>query len=288
MRLPPPSSASPVQLRGRQEGASRRMVWGDGPSCTLLLLLFSHEVVSDLLWPLRLQQTSFPCLSRSPGVSSNSCPLCQWCHPTVLSSFAPFSSCPQSLLATDLFQWDDFSHQVTKVLELQLQHQSFQWIFRVDFLWHWLVWSPGSPRDSQGSFPVPQFESINYSALSLLYDPLSHPYMTTGKTIALTRWTFVGKVISLLFNMLSRFVIAFLSKSKHPLISWLQSPSPVILESKKVKSVTVSTFSPSICHEVMGPNAVILVWWLLRVSQPFHSPLSLSSRASLVSLRFVP
>ena len=76
--------------------------------------------------------------------------------------------------------------------------------------------------------------------------------MTTGKTIALTRWTFVGKVMSLLFNMLSRLVIIFLPRSKHPLISWLQSPSAVILEPRKIKSATVSTVSPSICHEVMG------------------------------------
>ena len=81
---------------------------------------------------------------------------------------------------------------------------------------------------------------------------LSHPYMTTRKTIALTRWTFVGKVMSLLFNMLSRLVIDFLPKSKHLLISWLQSPSAMILEPKKIKSVTVSIVSPSICHEVMG------------------------------------
>ena len=80
---------------------------------------------------------------------------------------------------------------------------------------------------------------------------LSHPYMTTGKTIALTRWTFVGKVMSLLFNMLSRLVIVFLPRSKHLLISWLQSPSAVILEPKKIKSATVS---PSISHEVMGPS----------------------------------
>ena len=86
---------------------------------------------------------------------------------------------------------------------------------------------------------------------------LSHPYMTTGKTIALTTWTFVGKVMSLLFNMLSKLVIAFLPKSKGLLISWLQSPSAVILEPKKIKSVTVS---PSICHEVMGPDALILVF----------------------------
>ena len=90
---------------------------------------------------------------------------------------------------------------------------------------------------------------------------LSHPYMTTGKTTALTRWTFVGKVTFLLpFNTLSRLVIAFLPRSKHLLISWLQSPSAVILESQKIKSGTVSTVSPSTCHEVMGPDAMILVF----------------------------
>ena len=88
---------------------------------------------------------------------------------------------------------------------------------------------------------------------------LSHPYMTTGKTIALTRWTFVGKVMSLLFNMLYRLVITFLTRSKHVLISWLQSPSAVILEPKKIKSLTVSIVSPSICHEVMGLDAIIFV-----------------------------
>ena len=85
---------------------------------------------------------------------------------------------------------------------------------------------------------------------------LSHPYMTTGKTIALTIQTFVDKMLSLLFNMLSRLVIVFLPRSKHRLISWLQSPSVVILESKKIKSATVSIFYPSICHEVMGPDAI--------------------------------
>ena len=89
---------------------------------------------------------------------------------------------------------------------------------------------------------------------------LAHPYMTTGKTIALTRWTFVGKVMSLLFDMLSRLVITFLPRSKCLLISWLQSPSVVILEPKKTKSDTVSTVSPSISHEVMGPDAIILVF----------------------------
>ena len=87
---------------------------------------------------------------------------------------------------------------------------------------------------------------------------LSHPYMTTGKNIALTRWTFVGKVMSLIFNMLSKLVLAFLPRSKRLLILWLQSPSAEILEPRKIKSVTVSIVSPSICHKVMGPDAMIL------------------------------
>ena len=89
---------------------------------------------------------------------------------------------------------------------------------------------------------------------------LSHPYMTTGKTMALTRQTFVGKVMSLLFNMLSKFVVAFLPRKKHLLISWLQSPSAVILEPQKIKPLTVSIVSPSVCHEVMGPDAMVLVF----------------------------
>ena len=98
---------------------------------------------------------------------------------------------------------------------------------------------------------------------------LSHPYMTTGKTIALTRQTFVGKVMSLLFNMLSRLGITFLPRSKCLLISWLQSPSAVILEPQKIKLATVSTVSPSICHEVMGPDAMILIFWKLSFKPTF-------------------
>ena len=114
--------------------------------------------------------------------------------------------------------------------------------------------SPCSPRDSQESSPTPQFKSINSLALSFLY---THLYMTTGKTIALIRPTFVSKVISLLFNMLSRFVIAFLQRREHLLISWLQSPSAVIFEPKKIKSLTVSTVFTSIFHEVLGSDAMI-------------------------------
>ena len=100
--------------------------------------------------------------------------------------------------------------------------------------------------------------SLRRSALFTVQ--LSHPYMNTGKTVALTRRTFVGKVMSLLLNMLSRLVITFIPRSKHLLISWLQSPSAVILEPKKIKSDTVSTVSPSMSHEVMGPDAMIFIF----------------------------
>ena len=121
-------------------------------------------------------------------------------------------------------------------------------------------------------------------------DQLSHPYVTTGKTIALTRWTFAGKVISLLFNMLPSLVIAFLPRRKRLLILWLQSPSTVILESKRIKSATVS---PSISHEVMGPDAMILVLWMLNFKPPFSLSSftfikRLFSSSSLSAIRVAP
>ena len=129
-----------------------------------------------------------------------------------------------------LFQWVSSSHEVAKVLEFQLHHQSFQWTPRTDLLQDGLVGSPCSPRDSQESSPTPHFKTINTSVLSFLHCPTLTCIMTTEKNIALTRLIFVGKVMSLLFNMLSRLVIAFLPRSKRLLISWLQSPSAVILE----------------------------------------------------------
>ena len=163
-------------------------------------------------------------------------------------------SCPSPLSFNlsqhqGLFQWVSSLHQVAKVLELQLQHQSFQWIFRTDLD---LLAMQGTLKS------VLQHHSSKASILrhsAFFIVQFSHPYMTTGKTIALTRRTFVGKVMSLLFNMLSSLVIAFLPRSKHCLISRLQSSSAVILEPQKIKSVTVSTVSPSSSHEVMGPDA---------------------------------
>ena len=127
--------------------------------------------------------------------------------------------------------------------------------FRMDWLDHLAV---------QGTLKsLLQYRSSKASILqhsAFFTVQLSHPYMTTGKTKALTRWNFVGKVMSLLYNMLSRLVRTFLPRSKRLLISWLQSPSAVILEPKKTKSLTVSIVSLSICHEVMGPDSMILVF----------------------------
>ena len=140
---------------------------------------------------------------------------------------APNLSQPQSLL-----WWVGFSHQLAKVIGasatvLPVNIQGW-------FLYNWLVWFPCFLWDSQESFPAPQFESISSLVLSLLYGPTLSSYMSTGKTIPLTIWAFVSKVMFLLFNMLSRFVIAFLPRSKYILISWLQSPSTVILEPTKI------------------------------------------------------
>ena len=199
-----------------------------------LLLLFSCSVMSKSLRPPGLQHARPPCPSLSLRVCSDSCPLSQWCHPTISSLL---SSAPPALNLyknQGLFQWVSSLHQEVKVLELQFQHQSFQWIFRVDSLYDWLVWSPCCPRDSKEST---QHHSSKASILQhsvFFVVQISHPYMTTGKTIALTRWAFVGKVMSLLFNMLSRLVIAFLPRSTCLLISWLQSPFAEIMEPKKI------------------------------------------------------
>ena len=150
------------------------------------------------------------------------------CHPLLLSpstfpSIRVFSK--ESVLCIRCPNYRSFSFSISD--------SRFQWIFMTDFLLDRLVGSPSCRRDSQKSSPTPQFKSIHSLVLSFLSSPTPHPYMTIGKTTALTRWTFAGKVMSLLFNMLSRLVIAFLPRNKRLWISWLQSPSAVILEPPK-------------------------------------------------------
>ena len=138
-------------------------------------------------------------------------------------------------------------------------------IFRMDWLDLLAV-----PRDSQESSPTHSSKASILWCSAFFTVQLSHPYMTTGKTIALTRWTFVGKAMSLFFNMLSRLVITFLPKSKHLWISWLQSPSAVILEPPKIKLFRFHCF-PIYWPKVMGLDAMILVFWMLSFKKPTFS-----------------
>ena len=163
-------------------------------------------------------------------------------HP--LSS--PFPPAPNPSQHQGLFQWVNSSHEVAKVLEFQLQHQSFQWTSRTYLLQDGLAGSPCSQGTLKSLLQRHSSKASILQRSAFFTVQLSHPYLTTGKTIALTRWIFVGEVMSLLFNMLSRLVITFLPRSKHRLISWLQSPSAVILEPKKIKSATAATVSPCI------------------------------------------
>ena len=181
-----------------------------------------------------LQHTRPPCPSPTPRVHSNPCPsrLCRpLLPPSTFPSIRVFSN--ESTFCMRWPKFWSFSFSISPSNEhAGLISFRIDW---VDFL---------AVQGTQESSPTPQFKSINSSVFSFLTVQLSYPYMTTGKTIALTRWTFVGKVMPLLLNMLPRLVITFLSRSKHLLISWLQSPSAVILEPKTIKSDTVSTVSP--------------------------------------------
>ena len=211
---------------------------------------FSHSVMSNSLWPIDRSTPGLPVHQQLP-VYPDSCPLSPWCHPTISSSLVPFSSCLQSFpawgsfLMSQLFTLGSQSIGVsasTSVLPMNTQDCSpLGWTGLISLL-------------SKGLKGLLQHHSSKASILrcsAFFIVQLSHPYVNTGKTIALTRQTFVDKVMSLFFNMLSRLVITFLPKSMCLLISWLQSPSAQILEPPKVKSTPVTTVSPSICHEVM-------------------------------------
>ena len=182
----------------------------------------------------------------------------------------PLSSCLQSFWASGSFQMSQLFTSggqntgvsaLTSVLPMNTQD------------WSPVGWTGFIYLLSKGTLKsILQHHSSKVSILrhsAFFIVQLSHPHTTTGKAIALNRQTFVGKVISLLFNMLSSLVKTFLPRSKHLLISWLQTPSAVILEPRKVKSATVSTVSPSICHEVIGVDFMILVFWMLSFEPGF-------------------
>ena len=187
----------------------------------------------DSLWLRGLQHARLPCPSPTSRVYSNSCPSSWWCHPTISFSFIPSSSCLQPFPASGLFQWVSFCIRWPKYWRFSFSiSSSNEYSGLISFRMHWL-----DLLAVQGTLKsLLQHHSAKVSVLqcSIFFIlQLSHPYMTTENTIALTRWPFVGKWMSLLFNRLSRLVITFLSRSKHLLISWLQSPSAVILEPQK-------------------------------------------------------
>ena len=201
------------------------------------------------LQPHEGQHSRPPCPSPTPRVHPNPCPSSRWCHPTILFSVIPFSSCPQSFPTSGSFPVSQLFvsggrstgvSALTSVLPMNTQD------------WSPLGWTGWISLQSKGLSRV--FSNTTVQKASILrcsvffIVQLSHPYMTTGKTIALTRWTIVGKIMSLLFSMLCRLIINFLTRSKCLLISWLQSPSAVILEPRKIKPAIVPTVSPSICR----------------------------------------
>ena len=228
----------------------------------------SHSVISNSLWPHGLQHARLLCPLPTPGAYSNSGPS-SWCWHLILC-------CPLLLLLSIIPSNRVFSKESV----LWIRYPNY-WVFSfsislsneysgpISFRMDWL-----DLLAVQGTFKnLLQHHSSKASVLrcsAFFIVQLSYPYMTTGKTKAfLTIWTSVDKVMSLLFNMLYRLVITFLPRSKCLLISWLQSPSAVILEPPKIKSVIVSIVSPYICHEVMGPDALILVFSLLSFKPTF-------------------
>ena len=152
------------------------------------LLLFSCSIMANSFQPHGLQHTRLPCPSLVPGSCSNSCPLSRWCHATISSSVTPFTPALNLSHHQGLFQRVGSSHQMARVLELQLQHQSFWWIFRVDFLWDWLVWSPNCPGDAE----VFSNTSVLWCSAFFMVQ-LSDLFMTTEKTIALTSGLLLAK-----------------------------------------------------------------------------------------------
>ena len=213
---------------------------------------FSHSIESNSLRPHESQHARPPCPSPTPGVYSDSCPSSRWCHPAISSSVVLFSSCPQSLPAlgsfpmSQLFSWGGQSTGVSasaSVLPVNTR-TNLLWMDWLDLL---AVQGTLKSLLQHHSSRASIFQCSAFFTVQL-----SHPYMTTGKTIALTRRTFVGKVMFLLSNMLSRLVITFLPRNKRLLISWLQSPSAVIFGDQKKWTLTLFP---------LFPHLFVMKWW---------------------------
>ena len=231
--------------------------------------------MSNFLQPHVLQQTRPSCPSPTCRVYPNSYPLSQWCHPTISSSVVSFSSHLQSFPASGSFPVNQFFASGGQSIGVSASASVLLMNIQNWFPLGWTGWISFQSKWLSRVFSNTTVQKHQSFGTQLSLWSNSHIHTWLGKTIALTRWTLVGKLMALSFNMLSRLVIAFLPKNKRLLISWLQSPSAVILEPKKIKSVTVS-------------HLFAMKWWdrmpwshfseCSVLSQLFHSPLSLSSR----------
>ena len=250
---------------------------------------YSRSVVSHSLRSHGMQHTSIPNPSATHRACLKLCSLSQWCHPTI----DPLSSPSRPAFSVSQHQgWESVLSNESVLHIRWTKYWSFSFNISpsneysgLTFFMDKFVWSTCRARGSQESSLTPRFKSIASAVLSFFYGPTLTSIHDYWKKHSFDYTDFASKVIPLLFNMLSRFVIAFFQGASLS-ISWLRSPSTVILEPKKIKFVTISIVSPSICHEVMGPDTMNFVFECL--SQLFHSPFSLSSRDSSVPLHFLP
>ena len=228
----------------------------------------SDSAMSHSLRLHGLQHARPPFPSPTPGVYS--CPMSQWCHPTISSSVVSFCSQLQSFPASWSFQMSQFFTSGSQSIGVSASASVFPMNIQDWFPLGWTGWISLQSKGLSRVFSNTTVQKYQSFRAQLSSQSNSHIHTwPLKKTIALTRQTFVSKVMSLLFNMLSTLVITFLPRSKRLWISWLQSPSAVILEPPKIKSDTVSTVSPSISHEVMEPDAMILVFWILSFKPTF-------------------
>ena len=213
------------------------------------------------LQPHGLQHNRLPCPSPTPRVYSNSCPSHRWCHSTISFSVILFSSHLQSFTTSGSFPMSQFFPSGGKSIGVSVSASVLPINIKDWFPLGWTGWISMQSKGLSRIFSTPQFKSINFSVLSFLYSPTLTSILTTGKSIALPRQTFVDKVMSPLFNMLSRLVIAYLPRSKRLLISWLQSPSAVILEPPGIVSHCFHCFpiylpwsDGTSCHDLSSLN----------------------------------
>ena len=234
---------------------------------------FSCSVMSDCLWPYGLHHARLPCPSPTLGYFSNSYPSSQWCHPTISSSVIPFSTCLQSLPASGSFPMSQLF--ASGVQSIGVSDSTSDPPMNTQD-WSPLGWTGWISLQSKGLSRVFSNTTVQkhqfFQQSNFFIVQLSHPYVTTGKTIALTRWTFVGKEMFPLFNMLPRLVITFLPRRKHLLISWLQPPSAVILEPPKIISHCFHYFPIYLpwsdgtrCHDLS-----FFEYWVLSQLSHFH------------------